>query len=44
MLGLFLALNNIPLIIDQPEDDLDTKLISSFVVDGFKKLKQKDSC
>ena len=41
MLGLLLALNNIPLIIDQPEDDLDTKLISSFVVDGFKKLKQK---
>lgn len=41
MLGLLLALNDIPLIIDQPEDDLDTKLISSFVVDGFKKLKQK---
>jgi Fe-S cluster assembly ATPase SufC len=41
MLGLLLALNNIPLIIDQPEDDLDTKLISSFVVDGFKKLKKK---
>lgn len=32
MLGLLLALNDIPLIIDQPEDDLDTKLISSFVV------------
>lgn len=41
MLGLLLSLNDIPLIIDQPEDDLDTKLISSFVVDGFKKLKQK---
>ena len=41
MLGLLLALNDIPLIIDQPEDDLDTKLISNFVVDGFKKLKQK---
>lgn len=41
MLGLLLALNDIPLIIDQPEDDLDTKLISSFVVDGFKKLKKK---
>ncbi|MBL0745712.1 TrlF family AAA-like ATPase [Chryseolinea lacunae] len=40
MLGLLLALNDIPLIIDQPEDDLDTKLISKFVVDGFKKLKQ----
>jgi DNA repair ATPase RecN len=41
MLGLLLALNDIPLVIDQPEDDLDTKLISSFVVDGFKKLKKK---
>lgn len=41
MLGLLLALNDIPLIIDQPEDDLDTKLISNFVVEGFKKLKQK---
>ncbi len=39
MLGLLLALNNIPLIIDQPEDDLDTRLISNFVVPGFKKLK-----
>lgn len=41
MLGLLLALNDTPLIIDQPEDDLDTKLISSFVVEGFKKLKKK---
>lgn len=41
MLGLLLALNNIPLIIDQPEDDLDTRLISTFVVPGFKALKQK---
>lgn len=41
MLGLLLALNNIPLIIDQPEDDLDTRLISSFVVPSFKTLKQK---
>lgn len=41
MLGLLLALNDIPLIVDQPEDDLDTKLISNFVVEGFKKLKKK---
>lgn len=41
MLGLLLALNDIPLVIDQPEDDLDSKLISSFVVEGFKKLKKK---
>ena len=40
MLGLLLALNDIPLIIDQPEDDLDTRLISSFVVPGFKTLKK----
>lgn len=39
MLALLLALNNEPLIIDQPEDDLDTRLISSFVVEGFRKLK-----
>jgi len=40
MLGLLLALNNIPLAIDQPEDDLDSRLISNFVVPGFKTLKQ----
>ncbi len=40
MLGLLLAINDNPLIIDQPEDDLDSKLISNFVVDGLKKLKQ----
>lgn len=40
MLGLLLALNDIPLIIDQPEDDLDTRLISNFVVPGFKNLKK----
>lgn len=40
MLGLLLALNNSPLVIDQPEDDLDSRLISSFVVPGFKTLKQ----
>lgn len=40
MLGLLLVLNNIPLIIDQPEDDLDSRLISSFVVPGFKNLKK----
>jgi Fe-S cluster assembly ATPase SufC len=41
MLGLLIALNNIPLIIDQPEDDLDTKLISNFVVESFKKVKRE---
>lgn len=40
MLGLLLELNDIPLIIDQPEDDLDTRLISNFVVPGFRNLKK----
>ena len=40
MLGLLLALNDVPLIIDQPEDDLDTRLISNFVVPTFQKLKR----
>lgn len=40
MLGLLLALNTSPLVIDQPEDDLDTSLISNFVVTGFKTLKK----
>src|SRR5690606_11171489 len=40
MLGLLLVLNDNRLIIDQPEDDLDTRLISNFVVESFKKLKQ----
>lgn len=41
MLGLLLNLENVPLIIDQPEDDLDTSLISDFVVSGFKAIKKK---
>jgi ABC-type enterochelin transport system ATPase subunit len=40
MLGLLLNLENVPLIIDQPEDDLDTSLISDFVVRGFKSIKK----
>ena len=40
MLSLLLGLNNVPLIIDQPEDDLDSRLISSFVVPNFKSLKR----
>jgi hypothetical protein len=39
MLGLLLGLNDIPLFVDQPEDDLDTRLISTFVVPAFKDLK-----
>ncbi|HWZ21888.1 MAG TPA: AAA family ATPase, partial [Cytophagaceae bacterium] len=40
MLALLMALNECPLIIDQPEDDLDTRLISAFVVESFKALKK----
>ncbi|MFM6929020.1 MAG: TrlF family AAA-like ATPase [Bdellovibrio sp.] len=39
MLGLLLAMDGGPLIIDQPEDDLDTRLISDLVVNGIRKLK-----
>lgn len=41
MLSLLLALNDCPLIIDQPEDDLDTSHISSLVVTGLRLLKTK---
>ncbi len=40
MVSLLLALENSPLIIDQPEDDLDTRLISELVVKGLRKLKK----
>src|SRR5665648_1055286 len=41
MLSLLLALNDCPLIIDQPEDDLDTSHISNLVVAGLRLLKTK---
>lgn len=40
MLSLLMALNDSPLIIDQPEDDLDTRLITDLVVEGVKRLKR----
>jgi len=40
LLGLVLSLDDSPLIIDQPEDDLETRLISSLVVSGLRQLKQ----
>lgn len=30
-----------PLIIDQPEDDLDSRMITDLIVDSFRKLKEK---
>ncbi|MDF2557972.1 MAG: hypothetical protein K0R71_1800 [Bacillales bacterium] len=41
ILSLILSLDDSPLIIDQPEDDLDTKRISDLVVTGLRKLKIK---
>ena len=39
MLSFLMALDDSPLIIDQPEDDLDTRLITDLVVEGVKRLK-----
>ena len=41
LLTLLLALDDRPIIIDQPEDDLDTKLISSLIVTGIRRIKRK---
>lgn len=41
MLSLLLSLDDSPIIIDQPEDDLDTSKISSLVVESLRKLKNK---
>lgn len=41
ILSLILSLDDSPLFIDQPEDDLDTKRISDLVVEGLRGLKGK---
>lgn len=41
MLSLILSLDDTPLIIDQPEDDLDTQRITDLVVAGLRNLKMK---
>lgn len=41
MLSLMLLLNDSPIIIDQPEEDLDTKRISDLVVTGLREFKNK---
>ena len=42
LLSLILRSNNGPLIIDQPEDDLDTKLISEMLVTELREQKLKN--
>lgn len=41
MLSLMLLLDDSPIIIDQPEEDLDTKRISDLVVTGLRTFKTK---
>src|SRR5690606_21405861 len=41
MLSLMLLLNDSPIIIDQPEEDLDTKRITDLVVTGLRNFKAK---
>lgn len=41
MLSLMVRLDTSPIIIDQPEEDLDTRRITDLVVEDFKELKKK---
>lgn len=41
MLALLMARGDGPIVIDQPEDDLDTRLISETVVPGLRALKKR---
>lgn len=41
MLSLMLLLDDSPIIIDQPEEDLDTKRITDLVVTSLRKFKEK---
>lgn len=41
MLSLLLSIDDSPVIIDQPEDDLDTRMITNLVVKGLRKIKKK---
>lgn len=41
MLSLLLSIDDTPLIIDQPEDDLDTRRITDLIVKGLRRLKSK---
>ncbi|WP_347160172.1 TrlF family AAA-like ATPase [Pontibacter chitinilyticus] len=39
ILSLLLSIDNVPLILDQPEDDLDSRMVTTLIVERFKKLK-----
>lgn len=41
VLSLILGISETPIIIDQPEDDLDTRNITDIIVQGIEKLKKK---
>lgn len=41
ILAMILAHGEYPLILDQPEDDLDSQLINSLIVEGIKREKRK---
>ncbi|MGM9986440.1 MAG: TrlF family AAA-like ATPase [Bacillaceae bacterium] len=41
MLSLLLSIDDTPLILDQPEDDLDTRRITDLIVKGLRNLKKK---
>lgn len=41
ILTFILSYGNVPLILDQPEDDLDNRLVYELVVDRLKKAKEK---
>lgn len=41
ILSLILGISEMPIIIDQPEDDLDTRNITDIVVNGIEKLKKR---
>lgn len=41
VLSLILGISEMPIIIDQPEDDLDTRNITDIIVRGIEKLKKK---
>lgn len=40
ILTFILSFGNVPLILDQPEDDLDNRLVYDLIVDKIRKIKQ----
>ena len=41
ILSLILGISDMPIVIDQPEDDLDTRNITDIVVNSINKMKQR---